>query len=114
MARKRIPIPPRLRYDVLRRDGFRCQYCGSSPQQDELHVDHVRPVARGGTNDMWNLRTACGRCNRGKGTLGTWPPGIVFEAHPVGDSPQSWWDDANDEAAWLDLLRETAEWEPVL
>lgn len=57
----------RLRFDVLERDGFTCQYCGAKAPDAQLEVDHIVPVVRGGTNDPDNLRTACVGCNRGKG-----------------------------------------------
>lgn len=53
------------RFEVLRRDGYRCQYCGAGPEAT-LQVDHVVPVAAGGTDDISNLRTACSACNSGK------------------------------------------------
>ena len=56
-----------LRFKVLERDGFRCSYCGSSPQQTSLHVDHKIPVNEGGTNELDNLVSACAECNLGKG-----------------------------------------------
>lgn len=57
-----------LRYDVLRRDNFRCQLCGSSAKDGvKLHVDHILPVSKGGKTEMSNLRTLCERCNLGKG-----------------------------------------------
>lgn len=56
-----------LRFDVFRRDGFTCQYCGRQPPDVVLEVDHILPVAEGGTNDILNLTTACQDCNRGKG-----------------------------------------------
>lgn len=66
----RDPIPARLRFRVLQRDGFRCQYCGSSQQAGvRLHVDHIVPVARGGATELDNLMTSCERCNIGKGTM---------------------------------------------
>lgn len=55
-----------LRFEILRRDQFRCHYCGVTPEQSELHVDHVVPQALGGTNDPSNLVTACAECNGGK------------------------------------------------
>lgn len=64
-------IPARTRFRVLERDGFTCQYCGAKAPNVELHVDHIVPVAKGGTNDESNLVTACAVCNLGKGTLGT-------------------------------------------
>ena len=56
-----------LRFDVLSRDGFRCQYCGRGPDQGVLlEVDHRVARANGGTDEMRNLVTACWDCNRGK------------------------------------------------
>ncbi len=52
------------RKNVIRRDGFRCQYCGS---RDRLTIDHVMPKSRGG-RDIWeNLVAACVPCNNRKG-----------------------------------------------
>lgn len=62
----RESISPKLRFEVLKRDGFTCQYCGRSSPEVELHVDHVVPVAAGGGNDPGNLTSACVECNLGK------------------------------------------------
>jgi len=62
-------IPIGLRYNVLRRDRFRCVLCGASPAIDVgciLHVDHLVPVSRRGKTEMDNLRTTCQACNLGK------------------------------------------------
>jgi len=61
----------RLRFSILARDGFRCRYCGRSPQEDgvKLAVDHILPLSKGGTNEPSNLITSCVDCNRGKGAL---------------------------------------------
>ncbi len=56
-----------LRYDVMKRDGFRCVLCGASRADGaKLHIDHIKPVAKGGKTEMSNLRTLCDRCNSGK------------------------------------------------
>lgn len=60
-------VGPAIRFRVLERDGFRCSYCGATPGNTSLHVDHVVPLVEGGTNDFENLRTACAECNLGKG-----------------------------------------------
>lgn len=52
------------RKNVLRRDGFRCQYCGA---RDRLTIDHVMPRSRGGKDTWENLVTACTACNSRKG-----------------------------------------------
>lgn len=60
-------IPLRMRFTVLRRDGFRCQYCGGTPQDGyELQIDHKVPWNRGGKTVLENLITACFLCNSGK------------------------------------------------
>lgn len=65
-----MALSARLRYEILRRDGFRCQACGASPSEQpiELHVDHVVPLALGGTDDATNLQALCQACNLGKGS----------------------------------------------
>lgn len=65
---RREAIGARLRYDVLARCNFACYYCGTPAALGlkVLHVDHVIPVALGGTNDPWNLVAACWDCNAGK------------------------------------------------
>ena len=63
----RNPISPALRFKVLKRDKYVCQYCGACGPKVEVEVDHKIPVSRGGTDDIDNLITACFKCNRGKG-----------------------------------------------
>lgn len=42
-----------MRYDVLRRDGFKCVKCGRGREDGvKLHVDHIKPVSRGGKSVM--------------------------------------------------------------
>jgi len=50
------PIPKRTRFEVLKRDRFRCQYCGASAPDALLHVDHIVPVAKGGDNRKFRQR----------------------------------------------------------
>ena len=64
---KRKSIPKSVRFEVFKRDSFKCQYCGASAPDVILEVDHIVPVAEGGENDMMNLITSCRDCNRGKG-----------------------------------------------
>ncbi|EPB3353881.1 HNH endonuclease [Escherichia coli] len=62
----RSGITKKIRFEVFKRDGFKCQYCGSSAPDVILHVDHINPVSKGGDNDMMNLITSCDSCNGGK------------------------------------------------
>jgi hypothetical protein len=61
-----MAVSKRLRYEVLRRDGHACRYCGHTAPDVPLTVDHVIPVALGGSDEPENLVTACGPCNSGK------------------------------------------------
>lgn len=63
----RKSISKKLRFEVFKRDSFRCQYCGAEAPNVLLHVDHILPVAEGGSNDITNLVTSCEPCNAGKG-----------------------------------------------
>jgi len=63
----RTPIPKRVRFRVLRRDGYRCRLCGLAAEDGvQLEVDHRVPVAKGGGNSESNLWTLCQPCNSGK------------------------------------------------
>ena len=50
---------------VARRAGRRCEYCRAPEDIFNFHfeVDHIAPVALGGTNDADNLALACPACN---------------------------------------------------
>jgi hypothetical protein len=64
---KRKAISKKARFEVFKRDSFTCQYCGAAAPETVLHVDHIKPVAKGGGNEIMNLVTACAGCNGGKG-----------------------------------------------
>lgn len=60
-------ITPVQRARILERDDFTCRRCGSKPADGiRLVVDHVVPVALGGSKDAHNLQTLCEPCNQGK------------------------------------------------
>ncbi len=63
---QRIVIPAVVREYILERDGFRCRSCGKAPPEVELQIDHIIPIAQGGSNDISNLQTLCKTCNRRK------------------------------------------------
>ena len=67
VAAERAILSDSMRYDVMRRDGFKCVLCGATAADGaKLHVDHIYPVSKGGKTVMSNLRTLCERCNMGK------------------------------------------------
>lgn len=63
---KRKAIDKKTRFEVFKRDSFKCQYCGQCAPDVILNVDHINPVSKGGTNNLLNYITACEDCNNGK------------------------------------------------
>lgn len=59
----------RVRFEIFKRDGFACQYCGKTPPGVVLEIDHIVAVADDGSDEPHNLITACFDCNRGKGAV---------------------------------------------
>jgi hypothetical protein len=90
---KRKAISKSTRFEVFKRDGFTCQYCGAHPPQVVLHLDHIKAVANGGGDGMDNLITSCITCNLGKA------------ARPLDTAPQSLKDKAADIADREEQLR---------
>lgn len=64
-----MAVSRRLRFEILRRDDHTCRYCGASAPDVPLTVDHVKPVALGGSDAADNLVTACRDCNTGKASV---------------------------------------------
>ena len=64
-----MSISKRLRFEIFRRDGYACVYCGRRTPSITLEVDHRLPRCMGGSDDPSNLVSACWDCNRGKGPL---------------------------------------------
>ncbi|WP_167620253.1 HNH endonuclease [Paracoccus ravus] len=56
-------VPLKVRFEILERDK-RCITCGTAA---ELEIDHIIPVAKGGTSCKSNLCVRCRACNHGKG-----------------------------------------------
>jgi len=64
-----MAISKKDRFEIFKRDGFKCGYCGQTPPDVVLEIDHIEPVSKGGSDDIWNLITAwyafkyfCGIC----------------------------------------------------
>lgn len=53
--------------EILRRQKYKCAECGASvKKRANRHVDHVMPLALGGSNDKSNLQVLCPPCNLSK------------------------------------------------
>lgn len=51
---------------IFRRESGRCFHCGEAISLDAFHVDHLIPVAAGGSDEMDNLAASCPPCNLAK------------------------------------------------
>lgn len=63
-------LPPEIREEVLKRDGYACRKCGS---KENLQIHHIKYRSKGGSDDLNNLITLCEFCH--------W---IVHKDEPVG------------------------------
>lgn len=90
-----MPVSRRLRFEVLQRDGHTCRYCGATAPDVRLTVDHVVPVALGGSDEPSNLAAACADCNAGKSSTAPGRPLIEQVAH--------------DAERWAHAMRTAAE-----
>jgi hypothetical protein len=61
-----MPVSKKVRFEIFKRDSFKCQYCGRSAPDVILQADHIHPVSKGGCDDLLNLITSCLDCNLGK------------------------------------------------
>jgi len=96
---KRIGISKKTRFEVFKRDSFKCQYCGRSSPDVLLHIDHINPVANKGDNSLFNLITSCSDCNLGKGAR-------VLSDDSAITKQKSQLDELNERRLQLQLLME--------
>lgn len=58
-------LSTQIKQQVKRRDNYTCQECGrSSEKVAELHVHHITPRSKGGSDDPANLVTLCDYCHK--------------------------------------------------
>ena len=55
------------RKNILRRDNYKCQYCGIDLCDKTATLDHIIPKSKGGASNWVNLVTSCKDCNLYKG-----------------------------------------------
>ncbi|MCK4859948.1 MAG: HNH endonuclease [Candidatus Omnitrophica bacterium] len=85
-----MSIKKTVRFEVFKRDGFQCIYCGQTPPAVVLEVDHIEPKSKGGSDDINNLVTACFDCNRGKRNVPLYkiPTGLSKQAEVLGEKEE--------------------------
>ena len=91
---------PLTRRAVFARDGWACQYCGSSAE----NLDHVVPRSKGGEHSWENVVAACRRCNSKKENRLAEDAGLRLVRRPFAPS----------DGFRLSLGRLEPEWEPFL
>lgn len=101
---ERKQLSKKLRFEIFKRDSFKCQYCGKSAPDVILHVDHLNPVAKGGDNDILNLVTSCFDCNSGKSDR-------LLTDNSILSVQKKQLDDLNERREQLNML---IEWRTIL
>lgn len=94
IIRRRLnPLPRELEKDVslkrvlLKESKGRCKICGTPLTIDTITIDHVIPLAEGGSNHTLNLQAACRLCNSGKAD---------YFAETAQASARPWWEARKD------------------
>ncbi len=87
---------------VLKRDNFKCQYCGGAATT----VDHVLPRSRGGRNIWTNVVAACKPCNTKKSDKLLSEIGWSLPTKPVQPVGTTW--------LWVGIAERNPEWETYL
>lgn len=98
----RKAISKTLRFEVFKRDSFRCQYCGVEAPNVLLHIDHIKPVADGGLNELTNLITSCLPCNLGKRD-------VPLNDHAAVNKVRAQLDELQERREQLDLMMQWRE-----
>jgi len=98
---KESMLPAINELDVFKRDDFKCVYCDYDGSKSfdawlrgSFHVDHWVPRSRGGTDEIENLRTACGPCNAYKGnrTFPSLEPARLWLRIHREECFETWWE----------------------
>jgi 5-methylcytosine-specific restriction endonuclease McrA len=91
----------KLRLMILNRDSWSCQYCGEV-ERSEMTIDHIIPIARGGTDEPENLIAACKRCNYSKQDKVVGDPNraVFFERHSTATSSRGFFSPQNESISY--------------
>ena len=90
-----MPVSASLRLLVLERDEYRCVYCLTTQENsgEQLQIDHIIPVASGGTSTRDNLCSCCAKCNNNKWTKTQAIDPLTNERVPLFHPLQQNWPD---------------------
>lgn len=54
------------RRDIYNKYKGHCAYCGKKIEYDDMTIDHIAPLSKGGSNDLANTIPSCQLCNNQK------------------------------------------------
>ena len=63
---ERGKVSNKMRFSIYKRDKYRCKKCKRNT--NDLEIDHIIPISKGGKSTYDNLQTLCNRCNKKKGS----------------------------------------------
>lgn len=91
----RVRLPAAQKAAVKRAAHECCEYCGAQEaySPDNFSIEHIQPMAKGGTNDFANLANACQGCNNRKYTLTEAIDPLTGELVPLYHPRQDRWED---------------------
>lgn len=98
--RNKVPFSKK---NVMIRDNFVCQYCGST---EELTIDHVTPLSRGGISCFENCVTACKKCNARKANKTCIEAHLFIKKTPIAPTISEFTRLKAQKALVFDLLKE--------
>lgn len=62
------------KYNVFLRDQYVCLYCDQQLEHNQVTLDHVTPISKGGKTNFENVVAACNSCNATKGNTTSMKP----------------------------------------
>ena len=60
-------VSNKMRFSIYEKDNYRCRKC--KRHTDDLEIDHIISIAKGGKSEYNNLQTLCKRCNKNKSDI---------------------------------------------
>lgn len=53
----------KLKLELIKAQNGKCAYCRVKLRAEDMHVDHIHPLSKGGSNERSNLQLTCSGCN---------------------------------------------------
>lgn len=77
---RKLRISESERIAMEDRQNYRCRICGRLlVARSQPHVDHIVPIALGGSDSVQNMQILCAQCNRGKSAFFDWRMAVSYD-----------------------------------